>query len=248
MTKIYLSPHLDDAVFSCGGIIFQETSKGESVEVWTYATADPLMNELTPFARLLHERWGNPAHPVRERREEDIKALSTLRCGWKHLGFLDCIYRRDELTNEPLIHMDDDLFLPLVGREKNQIDRMTLVTQSLLAHQLPGETKIYSPLAIGGHIDHQITRAVAERLGMPLHYYADFPYSAKNPTAIETSLPGGVEAVREEISARGLAAWQEAIACYQSQISSFWHSSDEMKQAVENYATYPVARTRWRKS
>ena len=247
MTKIYLSPHLDDAVFSCGGIIFEETSKGEKVEVWTYATADPLMNELTPFARLLHERWGNPAHPVRVRRKEDEKALASLNCAWQHLGFLDCIYRRDELTNEPLIRLDDDLFSPLEGREKTLIDRMTLATHSLLAHQLPGEMEIYSPLAVGGHIDHQITRAVAEQLGMPLFYYADFPYAAKTPTTVDNYLPQGVLEIQEEISSHGLAAWQKAIACYKSQISSFWHSSDDMKQVVENYAGYPAARTRWKK-
>jgi LmbE family N-acetylglucosaminyl deacetylase len=248
MTKIFLSPHLDDAVFSCGGMIFEEIKKGERVEVWTFATADPPQIGLTPFARSLHERWGNPTHPVRVRREEDHKALSSLGCGWKHLGFLDCIYRFDEVTSEPLICRDEDLFAPLNGREEAIIERITQATQTILANFLPGVIDVFTPLAVGGHIDHQITRVVAERLELEIHYYADFPDAAKYPAAIETSLPQGVVASQTVISARGLIAWQEAIACYRSQISSFWNSSKEMKQAVETYAGFPAARTIWKQS
>jgi len=41
MHWIYLSPHLDDAVLSCGGIIWQQVQSGHQVEIWTICAADP---------------------------------------------------------------------------------------------------------------------------------------------------------------------------------------------------------------
>jgi len=35
MRWIYLSPHFDDAVLSCGGLIFDQTCGGTAVEIWT---------------------------------------------------------------------------------------------------------------------------------------------------------------------------------------------------------------------
>ena len=35
MHWIYLSPHFDDAVLSCGGMIWEQVHSGETVEIWT---------------------------------------------------------------------------------------------------------------------------------------------------------------------------------------------------------------------
>ena len=32
---IYLSPHLDDAVYSCGGMLWEQVQRGVQAEVWT---------------------------------------------------------------------------------------------------------------------------------------------------------------------------------------------------------------------
>ena len=37
---IYLAPHLDDAVLSCGGQIFERTARGENVLVVTVMAGD----------------------------------------------------------------------------------------------------------------------------------------------------------------------------------------------------------------
>ena len=36
MRWVYLSPHLDDAVFSAGGLIYEQAQGGLPVEIWTY--------------------------------------------------------------------------------------------------------------------------------------------------------------------------------------------------------------------
>ena len=248
MMKIYLSPHLDDAVFSCGGIIHEQVKSGDHIEVWTFATREADVAQISPYAQSLHLRWGDVKHPVRMRREEDEKALTLLGCQWKHLDFLDCIYLVNTRTGEPLIKTDQDLFLAAQEKEPLLVDEMIRSMKELLGLRLNEDIEIIAPLAVGGHIDHCNTRLAAEKLGLPLTYYADFPYAAQDPSAVEASLPVGTNPLGYHVSDRGLTAWQKSIACYQSQISSFWNSTKEMEKALLEYAALPIACTLWKLS
>ena len=89
--QIYLSPHLDDAVLSCGGRISQQTARGEKVLVVTVCAGDPPPAPLSEFAQALHIRWALPFHPVAARRDEDEAALAVLGASALHLPLPDCI-------------------------------------------------------------------------------------------------------------------------------------------------------------
>ena len=59
MRWIYLSPHLDDAVFSAGGLIYEQAQAGIPVEIWTIMCGyPPLPEEVFSVAQLLHVQWG----------------------------------------------------------------------------------------------------------------------------------------------------------------------------------------------
>ena len=75
MHWIYLSPHLDDAVLSCGGLIWEQVQLGERVEIWTIFAGDPPAEMLTPFAEELHTRWGCGLNAVEIRRLPKRKLL-----------------------------------------------------------------------------------------------------------------------------------------------------------------------------
>ncbi|NTU55874.1 MAG: PIG-L family deacetylase, partial [Anaerolineales bacterium] len=49
MRWIYLSPHLDDAVLSAGGLIYEQTRSGTPVEIWTFMCGVPSGTEFSPF-------------------------------------------------------------------------------------------------------------------------------------------------------------------------------------------------------
>jgi len=72
---IFLSPHLGDAVLSCGGMIYQLAQAGQAVQVITILAGDPSPAPLSPFAQSLRDRW--QADPA-ARRGEDVKALTLL--------------------------------------------------------------------------------------------------------------------------------------------------------------------------
>ncbi len=96
MRTIYISPHLDDAVLSAGGLIYEQTHAGMEVEIWTFMCGLPPTAELSDFAKVIHKQWEIPEvkDVVSARRAEDVNAAGIVGAKAVHFDFLDCIYRR----------------------------------------------------------------------------------------------------------------------------------------------------------
>lgn len=242
MDIFYLSPHLDDAVFSCGGAIWEQVQEGHQVTVVTLFSGDPPGAGLSPFALELHARWRGGAHPYQARREEDALAVRSLGAGWRHLGFLDCIYRTNPLTRAPLVQKNTDLFNDHYEVESELLEAVVDQLQGMI----PPDAIVCSPLAVGGHLDHRFTRLAAETLERETWYYKDFPYAAQPNLDLKKWLPEEVIPVHTEVSAEGLLAWQNAVASYASQLSSFWSSTAEMKECLATYRNSHPGGTFWR--
>ena len=231
MHWIFLSPHLDDAAFSCGGLITTLVHSGNRVEIWTICAGDPPDAPLSPFASALHQRWGYAHNPVAERREEDRRACALLGAHVRHFDIPDCVYRRNSTDGNPLIEKNEDLFQPLPETELPLVDHI----RNELARLAPVGARLVSPLALGGHMDHQLVRRAAEALQRPLYYYADYPYAGQVENQPgELSQPGW-EAISFTISEDALRIWQAAIAEHRGQISTFWSSQTEMESKLRTY-------------
>jgi hypothetical protein len=114
-----------------------------------------------------------------------------------------------------------------------------------LLERVPESCDLVTPLGVGGHIDHRITRLAAEALHRPLHYYADFPYAGGHPDEVKVKLKAGMLARYYPPSEAGLRSWQKATAAYVSQISTFWPSMDAMKSALLEYSQSELGNTLW---
>jgi len=248
---IYLSPHFDDAVLSCGGLIWQQAQAGQRVEVWTVCAGEIPPGPLTPFAQELHARWGTGLLSVARRRAEDEAACQAVGAAARGFTLPDCIYRRLPDSAEPVVIQEEDLWQPVHPGEAALVDQVRAWILHGLGKSggtgLAKNVHLVSPLAVGGHMDHRLVRAAAEALGLPLWYYADYPYAAKTGFDPRQWLDGGyrVHAVRPSLAA--LAAWQTGVAAYTSQISSFWPSLEDMRLAIESYARTPPGRSLWKK-
>ena len=184
MIWIYLSPHLDDAALSCGGLIWEQNQIGQTAEIWTICAGDPPEATLSPFARSLHARWQTPKDAVSERRREDQRSCQILNAAWRHLPVQDCIYRRahaggllSQKADGPYLYTSEaSLTGPLHPSETSLVEAISRE----LAGSLPDGSNLVCPLAIGGHVDHRLTRLAGEKLDRPLWYYADFPYVLEN--------------------------------------------------------------------
>jgi LmbE family N-acetylglucosaminyl deacetylase len=238
---IYLSPHLDDVVLSCGGIIWEQRQVGQDVEIWTLCAGDPPRGKLSTYAVQLHARWGLLTDPTAARREEDKQACQILGVKCRHFDLPDIIYRRT-FSGDYEVHSDDDLFRPLTPYDENLVPLLA----GQLGMELPSNARLVSPMGVGGHSDHRLARAIAEKLPLELWYYPEFPYTVRHPEAIDRLLMPAWQLVVYEISTKGLADWQNSIAAYRSQISSFWQSESDMRVSLEAYWYANGGKKLWR--
>jgi LmbE family N-acetylglucosaminyl deacetylase len=163
------------------------------------------------------------------RRAEDIVSCKRLGADYVHFELPDCIYRRSPLSGDHLYASEDDLWIPVKADEEPLIDQLAAQIRA----RLPAQASVVCPLTLGNHADHRLTRAAAERLDLPLCFYADYPY------VLETENQKRLEKFRAKvtpISPEALLAWQAAVAAHQSQISTFWTNLTEMRQAIQYYA------------
>jgi len=226
---IYISPHLDDAVFSAGGLVYEQTKSGLPVEIWTMMCGFPPEGEVSPFAQVLHFQWGfsSAEETVRLRRAEDEKAAFMLGAKTVHFDFLDCIYRRGP-GGEWLYPMD--VFESPVAEDA---DLPAQIASAISARLLPDDVLVCQ-FGIGRHVDHVTVRRAAELLGRPLLNDADIPYLFNNPTELAPNT-AGMQETAHAVSEAGLGVWQEAIAAYASQLSSLFDSPDQMRDSIRNY-------------
>ncbi|MCC6904799.1 MAG: PIG-L family deacetylase [Anaerolineae bacterium] len=248
---IYLSPHPDDAVLSCGGAIHTQAARGERVAVITlFAASPPADMPLSPFAESLHARWrasagvGAFSDPPAVRRAEDIHACAALHPTVQviHFPLSDCIYRADPDSGAYLYASEEAIF-----GEPASSDPAWAVLAGLPS--LPEDARLYCPLAVGGHVDHRVTRCAIEAWGLSpdrLWYYEDYPYVLADG-ALEAALAGGGwQAERIPLTGEALEARIRAIAEHRSQISTFWAGAEAMREAIHAFACARGGERFWR--
>jgi len=253
---LFVSPHLDDVALSCGGLITTLANRGEQVDVITLMSGDaPTPLPDSSLVEKIHERWDRGSNPMAARRDEDQQALVKLgaRAFWH--DWRDCIYRTDAQGNV-LYQTDDDIFGdihtddPLLNRDVPLNDRSDV-------------DQIYLPLGAGNHVDHQLVRAATLRWiendsrSVAIFFYEEYPYSSEagevlrshsgqherlqGANAIDrarSTLRHELQPVVQEVSEAALKVKIDAIACYASQISTFWTDVDEMAARVRENAMH----------
>jgi LmbE family N-acetylglucosaminyl deacetylase len=226
MRWIYVSPHFDDAVLSCGGLIWEQTQKGIPVEIWTVCAGDAPPGPLSLLAMVCHHQWGfNTAEEVvAARRTENQEAAALVGAETVDFSISDCIYRRS--LAEELLY-PEDVFVPIHSSEKN----LGADIAAALKSELQPDDMIVSPLAIGGHLDHVLTRLAAEHLGRQICYYADIPYLFNQQEMLVPATMGLKETLYP-ISEKGLGVWQHGISAYASQILMLFETGEKMEEAI----------------
>ena len=231
MEWIFFSPHFDDVALSCGGFVWELTTKGDRVTIWTICAGEPVIDTLSPFAMELHKRWGIGGEVVRQRKNEDVIACQRIGAIPRYFQITDCIYRQDK-NGSFLYPSEDSIFGDMHQEDQYWID--------YLRDQLSGindrNIQIVCPLAIGRHIDHRLVRKAVEILGKNTLYYADYPYVLKHFALQIQWKNQDLIPKMFQISEGGLTAWIEAVAAYTSQISSFWDDQASMERAIRDYA------------
>jgi LmbE family N-acetylglucosaminyl deacetylase len=228
MRWIYLSPHLDDAVLSAGGLIYEQTQSGIPVEIWTMMCGFPQETELSMFAQALHYQWGfsSAEETIRLRRMEDEKAAGIVGAKAVHFDFLDCIYRRGRNGDWNYL----EVFVP---PHEDDADLPRQIAEKIAPRLRPGDVLVCQ-LGLGSHVDHILVRRAVELLGRPLRYDADIPYLFNHPDSLGPNIAGMKETVHG-VTEAGLRSWQEAVAVHASQLSGLFESPEHMRESLRKY-------------
>nr|BBH95738.1 GlcNAc-PI de-N-acetylase [Thermogemmatispora argillosa] len=236
---VYLSPHFDDVVYSCGGTIALQTLQRENSLVITVFAGIPGPDlKLSSFARRIQRTMSSSREAfslVELRRQEDQRACSWLQADCLWLDYLDAIYR-----GSPALQR----WRRAIGGGIRQVDAWLvedLLQLCLALHRRLPSLHWYAPLGIGGHIDHRVVSAAAFRLlvyGANVAFYEDFPYVLR-PSALRKRLREVGIAMQPhlvEISDT-LALRQQAASLYASQVRINFGSSEALYQSIECYSS-----------
>lgn len=240
MRWIYISPHLDDAVLSAGGFIYEQTQAGNPVEIWTIVCGFPPPGELTLRAQVEHFQWGTGTaeETIKLRRAEDIKAASIVGAKSVHFDVPDCIYRRG--PDGEALYLD--IFVQPHEAEKHLPNQIA----KAIAPRLQVDDRVICQLGIGGHVDHILVRQTVERLNRPLWYAADVPYVLRHPEEL-TPLVTGMKESLHTITETGLNAWVEAVLAHESQISTLFDNPDKAREEIRTYYSKRGGFSTWSK-
>ena len=177
----FLSPHFDDAVYSCGGMLSTYVHNGiHPLVITVFAGIPPSTIELSSYALALYKRKyyiQDPEHMTLRRRIEDRNALDYLQVDYLHLDYLDAIYR-----GTPPFYTER---AQVVGGAIHPADTWIVahLFQDLsLVHARFPDLTWYAPLGVGLHVDHQMVFLAATHLlqaGATVRFYEDFPYVMK---------------------------------------------------------------------
>ena len=134
-----------------------------------------------------------------------------------------------------------DILGPLKPEEEGLVSQLG----QQLAAALPAGSQLVCPLALGGHVDHRLTRLAAESLGSTLYFYADFPYVVKGAAQLDQLKSDGWTSTPFPVSPEGVEAWYEAMAAHKSQISTFWDDLNALRAMLQAYIDQNGGATLW---
>ena len=188
---VVLSPHLDDAVLSCGALMMRAAS-ATTVTVATIFTEAGRVPYTLSARRYLHQVGVTDARALYEqRRAEDDEALASIGVRYVHAGLTEALFRRR--TARPGWSLlarwlpEADHVYPVYRRHITSgriaaADASTLHDVTGIIRQLTGSgpSLVLAPLGVGGHVDHVLVRNAAERSDVSVVYYSDFPYNRQH--------------------------------------------------------------------
>ncbi|MBN1770505.1 MAG: PIG-L family deacetylase [Deltaproteobacteria bacterium] len=234
---IVLSPHLDDAALSCGGLLLALRAMGVPRLVVSVCCGNPPARPSPEGSGKSTQRRGYVS--PRKRRAEDVAAMRMLGSDYVHLGFADGVYRRSPLTGELVYRHPRERWVEPRIDDAAFVEELYLLLRRLCLGL--GRVLLVVPLGIGQHVDHAITGRVALRLAADLQFlwYEDFPYViGRGVSPWEGDHPiQALSRLRRVPVARLALPFRAArkaalLECYRTQLSPLFGGTPGMREAV----------------
>ena len=201
---IVISPHDDDAILSCGGLLTQLAGNTDCliVNVFTKAHTEPYTLSTKTF--LKYSNSNDAVELYKERVKEDKKVLAQLSLKSIDLGLEEALFRRKKQKTllGKLLPEFDHIYPTYRWHILKGIafDDYAIATLKEKLQQFDDKkTLVFAPFGIGNHVDHRIVRKVCEELFDNLLLYSDFPYNVRLNTYGNTKKNGKVYRVKPDM-------------------------------------------------
>lgn len=184
----FVSPHLDDAAFSAGGLISHLANKTNVTVVTTFTKAGKDNHSLSALAYAKKCGYKNMSKFFIARRKEDKELFNNLGVKPIHLDFPDALWRPKKKLN--LIKKFSTLFINdfryiypthRLHVSKGKISKHDLPNLNKLKNKLQQiiepESVVFCPLGLGKHVDHIMVREACTNIFPKTVYWEDSPYN-----------------------------------------------------------------------
>jgi LmbE family N-acetylglucosaminyl deacetylase len=240
---VVLSPHLDDAALSCGGVLHRCAREGGRALVATVFAGDAPPPP-SPFAREVEASWALGDGVMAKRRAEDERALERLGVVGAHWSLLDAMYRTD--ARGAALYPD---LRAIRATVRDPPELAADIADRL--RELPSAHRVLAPLAVGGHVDHQLTRRAAEEVfgaDPALRYYEDYPY-ARGPFVLRRALRRRRRWVCEVVALAeaDVEARCDAMLAYASQMGAAFDGERDLRRQVRRFVARRGGERLWRR-
>jgi glycosyltransferase involved in cell wall biosynthesis/LmbE family N-acetylglucosaminyl deacetylase len=185
----FISPHLDDAVLSAGGLI-SYLSKNVPVNVINvFSKGDRRPYTFSAKRFLSQSGYKDTEGFYRERAIEDKRVLRDVNIKPHDLEFVDALWRKDKNGRKhgvmgrlipELNHVYPTYrFHVKSGKVSKNDSVLARNIQRKLKKVINGDLSciVFCPIAQGNHVDHILTREICSKNFKNVVYWLDYPYS-----------------------------------------------------------------------
>lgn len=230
---IFFSPHLDDAVLSCGGLITKFVKEKKRILVVTIFNKVDKSHIVSDVMSNYVEKCGysDPLELSKIRGFEDEKVMNRLGVAKKWMNFVEADYRSIYKNQEQMVSEEN------LNKEKVLVGKVQIGIERLIENNLIENGELYFPLGLGKHIDHLILRKVGEKFkNIKVYFWEDYPY--KMYTSNQSQLLrlrdkyclNRVEEVQEFLEIK-----ESLIRMYESQIKVIFGNKPMFLSSFEKY-------------
>jgi LmbE family N-acetylglucosaminyl deacetylase len=226
-TALFLSPHLDDVAFSCGGLAASLADAGWRTVLVTAFTRSVLPATGFALACQLDKGLTAEVDYMALRRAEDLVAAE--RLGFDEVIWLDLPEAPHRgYQSAPALFAD-------LHPEDGVVPALTACFRQLQVNYQPD--LVLAPQGLGGHVDHrQVIAAVLAAVPLThAAFYRDTPYAIRAPDAAADAAIPRDTTVRVPIAA-ALDRKISAAQAYTTQIGFQFQGPENTARALRDFA------------
>ena len=218
MKLLAISPHLDDAAFSAGGLLASRVDQGWDVTVATCFTGNVAQPTGFALACQLDKGLGADIDYMALRRGEDLAACRALGGRAIHLPFLEAPHRG---------YASAKMLFAARLPDDRIVDDLAAALVELFAAEKPD--LVLGPLCLGNHVDHHVVLDAIRRscADLTVLLWEDWPYADREDRV--AAMPAMIEQLTPATRARRIAA----CAAYGSQLGFQFGGVEAMSARTE---------------